>query len=315
VELLPSTLARLAKGGTTVTATSPFIVPRSTIFPSAAALLSSPHAPPVVRAVLIATKGLPALSRAIADAEQLSRHSATARQPPPLIVPVMNGIAHLTQLPAHFPASRLLYATTSLGAHWAASDTVRQAGSGVTSLVLPPSTAETDGGAVGWLRSLVCSAAMDVRVVGSSELLSVHWSKLLVNCVVNPLTALINVRNGWLDAWLHSDTAAAQLVRCVVREVVEVGRRHGVRFEFDGCGGAAGTVSEAVVEAAVLSVLAVVRATAGNVSSMASDVRAGRVTEVDGMNGEVVRLGERYGVETPYNRALWELVRELHPNG
>ena len=311
IELLPATLARLA-GNTSVAASSPFVVPRSSIFSSAAELLSSPAAPPVIRAVLITTKGLPALSRAIIDAEQLSRHFA---HHPPLIVPVMNGVAHLTHLPAHFHPSRLLYATTSQGAHWATSDVVCQAGSGVTSFVLPVGSGDKADESVRWFCSLVCTAAMDVRVAAADELLCVHWSKLLVNCVVNPLTGLLNVRNGWLEQWLQDDSAARHIVRHVVREVVEVGRRHGVTFTFDGAHAAKGELSEAEVDAAVASMVAVVRATAANVSSMASDVRAGRVTEIDGMNGEVVRLGDQYGVETPYNRALWELVRELHPTG
>ena len=313
IELLPATLARLNTHADAASTPSPFIIHRSSIFTSATALLSSSAVPPTIHAVLITTKGLPALFQAIHDADQLTRHYS--QQPPPLIVSVMNGIAHLTHLPTHFPPTRLLYATTSQGAHWAADGVVRQAGTGLTSLVLPVG-GEKDG-LVGWFRSLVCSAAMDVRVVSADELLSVHWSKLLLNCVVNPLTALLNVRNGWLEQWLHDDAAAARIVRHTVREVLQVGHQHGVTFTFNSsrptATTAGGPVSEAEVDAGVASVVSVVRATAGNVSSMASDVRAGRVTEVDGMNGEIVRLGERYGVETPYNRALWELVRERHP--
>ena len=316
VELLPATLALLATDNN-IAVTSPLTIPRSSIFASASALLSSASAPPTIDAMLITTKGLPALSKAVADAEQLSRHHFNQ---PPLIVPIMNGIAHLTRLPNHFPTSRLLYATTSQGAHWPSADLLRQAGTGMTTFVLPAGGGESGSGddRVAWFRALVCSAAMDVRVVTADQLLSVHWSKLMVNCVINPLTALINVRNGWLLPWLEHDATARRIVRHIVREVVEVGRRHGVTFAFeDNKVNASGAyeVSEAEVDAAVLSVLVPMRATAGNVSSMASDVRAGRVTEVDGMNGEVVRLGKRYGVETPYNRALWELVTELHPAG
>ena len=314
VELLPATAAGLNTGADGSAGTAPFTVPRSSIFPSTTALLSSLAAPAAIHAVLITTKGLPALSLAITDAEQLSRHSS---QQPPLIIPVMNGIAHLSLLPTHFPPDRLVYATTSQGAHWATSDVVWQAGSGMTTFVIPARTekgGESDG--LSWFQSLVCSAAMDVRVAAADELLCVHWSKLLINCVINPLTALLNVRNGWLEQWLADDSSARHIVRHVAREVVAVGHCHGVTFAFEGSGpsGRVGVVSEAEVDAAVTSVLVALRVTAANVSSMASDVRAGRVTEVDGMNGEVVRLGEQYGVTTPYNRALWELVRELQPS-
>ena len=43
----------------------------------------------------------------------------------------------------------------------------------------------------------------------------------------------------------------------------------------------------------------------------APDVEAGRLTEVDFMNGAIVKWGEQAGVPTPLNRALWELVKGL----
>jgi 2-dehydropantoate 2-reductase len=45
-------------------------------------------------------------------------------------------------------------------------------------------------------------------------------------------------------------------------------------------------------------------------SSMADDLAAGRRTEVDYLNGELVRLAERLGTDAPVNRAIVELVRE-----
>jgi 2-dehydropantoate 2-reductase len=53
----------------------------------------------------------------------------------------------------------------------------------------------------------------------------------------------------------------------------------------------------------------VARRTAENDSSMLQDIRRGAPTEVDAINGAVVREGERLGVPTPVNRSLWDLVR------
>ena len=50
-------------------------------------------------------------------------------------------------------------------------------------------------------------------------------------------------------------------------------------------------------------------ATANHHSSMLQDIRNGRETEIDFMNGQVVRLGERQGVDTPTNRMLVDLIR------
>ena len=42
---------------------------------------------------------------------------------------------------------------------------------------------------------------------------------------------------------------------------------------------------------------------------MLQDVIASRVTEVDFMNGAIVKWGEKYGVPTPLNRAMWALIK------
>ena len=55
----------------------------------------------------------------------------------------------------------------------------------------------------------------------------------------------------------------------------------------------------------------VARRTAKNLSSMLQDILRGAPTEVDAINGAIVRTGENHGVATPLNRALWVLVREM----
>ena len=44
-------------------------------------------------------------------------------------------------------------------------------------------------------------------------------------------------------------------------------------------------------------------------ASMLQDVIASRVTEVDFMNGAIVKWGEKYGVPTPLNHAMWALIK------
>jgi 2-dehydropantoate 2-reductase len=58
-------------------------------------------------------------------------------------------------------------------------------------------------------------------------------------------------------------------------------------------------------------VRAVCRSTASNVSSMLQDVRRGKRTEIDHLNGAVVRMAAGYGVDAPTNRMLTALVKRL----
>lgn len=117
------------------------------------------------------------------------------------------------------------------------------------------------------------------------------WRKLVGNAAVNPVSALVGVTNGELLEHL-----AARIVDSAAKEAARVAGREGVPISDD----------EAV---AIWRGMA--RVTATNRSSMLQDVRNGRPTEIDWINGEIVRRGRRHGVRTPVNEALLQMVEVL----
>jgi 2-dehydropantoate 2-reductase len=119
------------------------------------------------------------------------------------------------------------------------------------------------------------------------DLLTYVWRKLAINAVINPLSALLAVPNGALAPLRHT-------TRQIVDEVVQVARCTGQPLE---------------AHATLAKVRASMRQTAANPSSMLQDVRGGRPTEIDWINGAIVRLADRHGVAVPVNRGLVELVR------
>jgi 2-dehydropantoate 2-reductase len=125
------------------------------------------------------------------------------------------------------------------------------------------------------------------------------WGKVLYNCALNPLGAVLGVPYGDLSA---PDTWA--IVEDVVGEAFAVARADGVRLPWPD-------------PRAYLQVLAErqLPATAGHRSSMLQDIERGHRTEIEFLNGAVVRLGERRGVPAPVNAALTALVRHLEAHG
>ena len=117
------------------------------------------------------------------------------------------------------------------------------------------------------------------------------WQKLIVNVGINALTALTNLPNGELFA----DAELAGLVRRLVSEASSVMRAEGV---------------PAPPRDPVDFVRAVAAATKADRSSMLEDVSAGRRTEVDAINGAVVRLGDRHGVDVTANRVVTALIHQ-----
>lgn len=126
-----------------------------------------------------------------------------------------------------------------------------------------------------------------VRVVDDVE--PYRCAKLAVNAAINAITAVLQAPNGVVASVSYlRDLAAA-----AAREVEKVCAALGVRLPVDP----------------VEEVYRVAEATAANLSSTARDVSMCVPTEVDYINGAVVKLGERLGVATPVNKTLYLLVK------
>lgn len=115
------------------------------------------------------------------------------------------------------------------------------------------------------------------------------WEKLLINSVINPLTALLEVKNGDL---LHLPDSR-RLMWAALEEAVAVARTKGIRYE---------------VEDLYRKVEEICRKTAANRSSMYQDLMRGCETEVDWINGGIVKAGRLHDIPTPIHETLMRLM-------
>jgi 2-dehydropantoate 2-reductase len=122
------------------------------------------------------------------------------------------------------------------------------------------------------------------------------WGKVLYNCALNPLGAILGVPYGALGD--HPQTRG--LMRRIIEEIYQVAEARGVPL---------GHADAAAYVKFFLENL--VPATAGHWPSMWQDLQAGRRTEIEALNGAICRYGEAAGVATPYNDAISRLVRFL----
>ena len=129
-----------------------------------------------------------------------------------------------------------------------------------------------------------------------SDIESVIWGKLVTNAAINPLTALLGVKNG--ELLKHPSVRA--LMGELAREATSVAKALGLALLFRS--------PERAVEG-------VARHTSENTSSMLQDVLRGAPTEVDVINGAIVRCGEKMNVATPVNRVILALVKALTVRG
>lgn len=115
------------------------------------------------------------------------------------------------------------------------------------------------------------------------------WKKLVFNCVLNPLTAILKIDNkGICDERLNP------LKKMIIEECVKVAEKNGIKFDID-----------------FLKVLNEEFKSSKNISSMQQDLLKGRKTEIGFLNSAVVELGKKYGIECPVNEALVGIIKNL----
>ena len=118
------------------------------------------------------------------------------------------------------------------------------------------------------------------------------WKKLIMNCVLNPITAILKIENmGIVDEKLNS------LKKLIVNECLKVAEKDSVKFNIDFVK----EINETFKNSR-------------NISSMYQDLTKGNQTEIDYLNGAVVKLGRKYGIKCPVNQSLVNIIKEMEKN-
>ena len=203
-----------------------------------------------------------------------------------LALTLQNGIGNLEILAAHVGASRAAMGVTMQGATLLGPAHVRHAGRGMTTLA---ATSETQN-ALQEIARVFNRAGIDTQL--AHDVASLMWGKLVVNSAINALTAIYGKPNGWLV----ENPEARALMSAAAQETANVARALGIQLPY------ADPVERA---------LQVATATASNKSSTLQDVLRHAPTELDRINGAVIREGKRLGIPTPVNEKLVRVL--MHP--
>jgi 2-dehydropantoate 2-reductase len=152
-----------------------------------------------------------------------------------------------------------------------------------------PKPAPTD--AIDRLADACTRAGMPATAVRDAR--GPQWRKVIFNASTNPIGALTGLTHGRVC----EDPPLRALVSALVDEGKAVAAAQGIELDAD---------PEELIDHAARPDVAY-----DHKASMLQDVEARRPTEIDYLNGGIVRFGEEHGVPTPHNRAVWALVRGL----
>jgi 2-dehydropantoate 2-reductase len=122
------------------------------------------------------------------------------------------------------------------------------------------------------------------------------WAKMLYNCALNPLGAILGVPYGALAA----AASTSVLMDRIVEEVFAVMTAAGYRTHWQE----PGRFLEVFYRRLVPD-------TAEHKSSTLQDLAAGKRTEIEALNGAVIRLAQEHRIAVPYNLAVYNLIKFL----
>jgi 2-dehydropantoate 2-reductase len=208
-----------------------------------------------------------------------------------IAVTIQNGLGNMEILAELVGRDRVARGVTYVGAQLYADGSLVATGAPHLEIGQPPSPAARQALA----RVVEALRRGGVRVDVLDDLDAVVWRKLIVNCAVNPTTAIL----GCTHEELLALPTATRIADAIALETTRIARAAGVAL---------------TDEFALQHWRSTVRGFSANPrSSMLQDVMNGHETEVDAISGGVVREARRLGLSAPLNEAMLQLVGALHP--
>lgn len=225
------------------------------------------------------------------ETAQAARQIAAFIASPTYVMLAQNGYGNFEAAARHIDPARLILGRVIFGAE------TRQAGFSKVTVI-------ADDVIIGSPDNLIEASVLEnfsqafnaagIPTRTSPEVMKYVWGKIIYNCALNPLGAILEVAYGVLA----ENPNTRQLMDAIIAEIFAVLQAH--RQETPWADGK--DYRRAFYEQMVPS-------TALHHASMLQDIQRGRRTEIDALNGAVVELGRRYGVETPVNEVITALIK------
>lgn len=237
--------------------------------------VTNPRAIEKVDYALVAVKGH--------QTERAARWANQLLKPNGIALTLQNGLGNFEILARRVGAEHAAVGVTMQGATLLGAGQVRHAGRGMTTVAASPATRAQ----LETLAALFNQANLETHL--ANDVHSLMWGKLVVNSAINALSAIYRVPNGWLV----ENPEARALMSAAAQETARVANALGITLPYHDP--AARAIQVAI-------------ATAANHSSTLQDVLRGAPTELERINGAVVREGKRLGIPTPVNEQLLRVM-------
>lgn len=198
-----------------------------------------------------------------------------------VILTLQNGLGNYEVLSEHLNKKKIISGTTSESSTLVKSGEIVHTGKGDTII--------EESNFSGQIADIFNRSGL--KTVLSSKIEPVIWSKLVLNCAINPVAAVSGVRNGEIIKYKNLFEVAVE----AGKEVVTVAEKMKIKILFSD-------VAQEIKNICL--------ATSKNINSMLADISAERKTEIDSINGAVVNIAEKLKVPVPVNKSLYRIVKK-----
>ncbi len=203
------------------------------------------------------------------------------------ILSLQNGVGNLEIISEFSGEDRVIGGITNQGATWIDVGRIHHAGVGETIIGTANGKTPVEMRSI---REIFNQVGLETKM--SRDIKSLIWSKLIINVGINALSAITRLPNGLLTEF----EGTKRILRDAVTEATRIAKRKRIKLIFDD---------------PLAKVEAVCENTAPNLSSMLQDVLRKKRTEIDFINGVIVRLGQELGIAVPTNKLLLDLIKTI----
>ncbi len=206
------------------------------------------------------------------------------------IISLQDGIGNLQMINEYVDTDVMLGGITSQESKLVGDGHVRHTQKGET--IIGQKSGKVLGG-IREISTILNKANFPTKV--TKDINSVIWSRLIINVGINALSAVTRFKNGALV----KNEYTREIMRRAVSEATKVAKRKRIKLMYDD---------------PIQKVEAVCRATSDSSSLMLGDVLNQRQTEIDFINGAIIRQAKGLNINTPTNEMLTELVKAIESN-
>lgn len=232
------------------------------------------------------------------DTEQATKNAKPLVSDNTLVLTLQNGLGNIEVIGEIVGQEKVIGGVTSHGSTSLSDGHIRHAGKGETIIgrwYQPPARKgarkwQIPRRRLGEVASILKKANFETKV--SDNIKEMIWSKLIINVGINALTAVTHLKNGNLLGYEWTKT----VMRQAVLEATKIAKRRRISLIYSD---------------PIKKVESVCSSTTDNLSSMLQDILRMKRTEIDYMNGAIVREGENLEISTPVNSVLTDLVKTI----